>query len=124
MTSFFHRHSDKEMIWPMEGGEPLQGTFAIKLGRNCPERAILIRKQPCGLWSVKLDGEEINKTSQFWHEAFGWLWNSNSDIAPILLGRRVDPKTYAKIIQLRLQDIENGIDITQPTDYNAVTPPF
>lgn len=102
-------------VWPVQGGEPLQGTFAFTQGRNTPTRALLVRKDRTGYWEVQVDGEAIAPRSQHWAEAFGELWEKGNGV---LLGRKVDLKEYERIIFLRNTDAQNGVSALEPIDHN------
>lgn len=109
-------------IWPVEGGEPMRGMFAVRFGRGHLDRALLVSRLATGIWEVYVDGELHGARSIHWHEAFGTIWSTSE--SKVLLGRRITIKEYEKIIRLRLQDTSEGVNVSKAVDINQIRPRF
>lgn len=116
--------SDGFIISPVGDGEPKEGLFCVRFGKNTPDRALSVIKHD-GIWQVFLDGARVADPSTSWEDAFGWIWKKqDGDVIPFLMGRTLDAKEYEKIIRLRLTDARNGVDVSRPIDLSTVPTPF
>jgi hypothetical protein len=113
------RNYSKELIFPIDGGEPLQGLFAVTLGKNHPERAMKIYKIN-EEWRVYLDGYIVGAAMN-WSNAFGWIYKN---FYPTFFGRHIYIFEYNRIIKARQEDKKNGIDIESAIDLNSLPPTF
>lgn len=114
-------HGDGAYIISPFGGSPLEGLFAIKLGRGLPEHALSVTKMD-RLWVVFIDGFQFAPPSEHWEEAFGSIAERAGGWG--LIGRRLTQPEYERIIKLRFQDAQSGIDVSEPVDLNRVPTPF
>jgi hypothetical protein len=122
-------HTDKLYIWPCDAiaqGEtelrevPLQGCFAVRLGRGHLDRALCVSLTK-SLWESKLDGFLIAPPHEDWKKSFGKMYeNALKFGAPILLGRRLFIPEYVRLVNARASDRERGVDISAAVDLNQV----
>ena len=110
---------ERHYIFPIGGGEPLTGIFAVKLGRGTVERGLCIAKDHENLWHVQLDGEPVSFASGDHIAAFGNLYHY-----VFLNGRRIDRKEYLRIIAQNCDHESAGIDVSRKLDINKTTPAF
>ena len=96
---------------------PLTGYFAVRTVKGGLERALSVQ-QIGEKYAVNLDGFLIAPPSKVWAEAAGWL-----GIWHFVLGRRLTPDDYNKLIKIRTADKERGIDLSAAVDMNAVEIP-
>lgn len=114
--------ADRVHIWPQLSGEadqPREGRFAIRLGKQQPERALQVVKDG-GLWFAYFDGRQLARGAAEWRKAFGIMTRDRD----MLTGRVLTEQEYTELLNRRKQDAAAGINADKPINLNTARVPF